>query len=213
MIGLVTVGSFFAAGAALALTSYFVAFAVETGYSEGAGGTLFAVASLTSVVIRIIAGARLDRAKRAGRRRRDALAPAGAILLVGAGGFALLSASEAWPAALVIGTLLALGVGWSWAGLMTFSIVELHPDAAAVATGVVLTGVFTGGVVMPIAVGLPIEHLSYRAGWLAGAACMAIAAALLLAASLLLSRRARRAAEAPPPTNGVPEQEPPQPPL
>lgn len=197
VIGLITAGAFLAAGAALTLTSYFVAFAVESGYSEGGGGTLFALASLTSVVVRVIAGARLDRAQRLSGRRVNALAPAGAILLIGSAGFALLATAQVWSPALVVGTMLALGLGWSWAGLMTFAIVDLHRGAAAVATGVVLTGVFTGGVVMPTALGLVIDQVSYRTAWVAASACMGTAALLFLFASAILSRRARQTPEDP----------------
>ena len=190
ILALVTGGAFFASGSALALSVYFVEYAVTVGWREGPAGTLLAASSILGVSVRVLAGWWIDRRHDA-PVPESALVPAGLLMAGGVPGLLLLIAGETWPPALVIGAPLMLGIGWSWAGLMHYSIVSLNRGASAVATGVLLFGVFGGGVVIPSVLGLIAERTSYSVAWGVAAAAVSLAAGAFLTAHGLLLRRRR----------------------
>jgi predicted MFS family arabinose efflux permease len=115
------------------------------------------------------------------------------MLAGGAVGMAL-PATGAAPA-LLPGTALAFGMGWSWPGLLNFVIVRHNPSAPAVAIGINQTGVFAGGATGPIAFGLLVEIWSYRVAWsMAGAALLVAALLMTQGRRRMMADRARRAA-------------------
>ncbi len=179
------VTAWLASAAGTGLVSFIVLYAVESGLSESAAGLLLAALSLAAASSRIALGLALDRGG------DDPLRPVATMLLLGAGGLLLLIASV--PAAVVVGALLAGGVGWAWPGALTSAVVARAPAAPAWAVGVMMTGLFAGAVTGPLATGLLADREQFTAAWLILAA-FALAAAGTVA---VVSRRSARSGPAP----------------
>lgn len=158
--------------AANSLGAFLVESAVSVGLSPARAGLLLAGGSALGVVMRLLAGWHAD------TRPDGHLAVVCLMLGTGALGMTLLATGS--TPALLPGTALAIGLGWSWPGLLTFAVVRLNPAAPAVATSITQTGVFAGGAAGPLLFGLLVETSSYRLAW-------AVAALALLAAALLMA--------------------------
>jgi MFS family permease len=100
---------------------------VEQGHTPGSIGYVLAMASVASIAIRIVSGVTADRA---GPIR--AFGVMAAFLAIGGVGTAVLAASGSF-AAVAVGAVLGLGVGWSWNGLAIYALVRLNPKEAATA--------------------------------------------------------------------------------
>jgi MFS family permease len=170
-----------AVGAALAsagpnsLGAYLVASAVDVGIAEGAAGALAAAGSASSLLMRVAVGHRAD------RRRDYGFSTMVALLLAGAGGFALLAVGEAAP--FVVGVFVAFAFGWGWPGLFNLAVVDLHREAPGAATGVSQTGIYVGAAAGPAAYGIVAAEIGYAAAWgVAGVLCVLAAGAVAYAA-------------------------------
>lgn len=162
-----------AAASGSALGVYLVAGSVQAGWSESAGGYLFAAASLVGI------GARLSSGFRADRRGRGHIGVIIAMLLAGTVGFALLAPGQHLLFAL--GAPVAFGFGWGWPGLFVLAVVQSSPSSPAAATGLTQTGTSLGAVVGPAGFGLLVEHASFATAWLvAGTGLMLAAGAFAL---------------------------------
>jgi predicted MFS family arabinose efflux permease len=167
------------AGAANAAATLLVPTASSAGLSASAAGILLAVASIASVVVRVVAGWASD---------RSASAPNGWVagaLAVGALGAVTLAVSGP-PAVVVAGAVLTLGAGWGWTGLAFLTAVRLAPEAPARAAGIVLTGLAIGGAVGPVA----FASVGARAG---AAAAWGLATAGFVAGAIITAAAGRRA--------------------
>lgn len=167
--------------AAGGMAAFLVTSAVDLGVSEGAAGTLFAVASLVGLTVRVVAGQAADRTRSLGFR------PASVMMLGGAIGYVLLATRM--PALLVPGVVLAFGCGWSWAGLMNYGIVRTHPAHVATATGTVQLGTTLGVAAGPIVLGVTADLAGYRAMWIVAAASAACGAGIMAVAARRLGTR------------------------
>jgi predicted MFS family arabinose efflux permease len=169
------IGAALASAGPNALGAYLVASAVDVGIAEGAAGILAAAGSASSLVVRILVGHRADRRGDYGFSRMVAL------LVAGAGGFALLAVGE--PAAFVAGAFVAFALGWGWPGLFNLAVVDLHREAPGAATGISQTGIYVGAAAGPAAYGLLSSETGYPAAWgVAGGLCLVAAAAVAWAA-------------------------------
>jgi MFS family permease len=174
---LLGVAAALAAGAANALGAFLVDSAVARGLSEARAGLTLTLGSALCVLCRLLAGWLAD------RWTRGHLTFVAALLGVGAVGMALLGVDS--PVALVVGVLLAFGLGWCWPGLLAFAVVRLRPQAPAAATSVTQTGVYAGASAGPLGFGFLAAHASYPVAWTATAVAMALAgASILVGASL-----------------------------
>ncbi|MGE0217533.1 MFS transporter [Mycolicibacterium sp.] len=177
LVAALAVAAFLATGTATSVVIYFVSFAAAYGVDAGTAGLVLACAGAIGVALRVGSGVALDRVSRAARSRAP-LRCASAMVIVGAMGTALLAASAHTPVLMSCGVVLAVGVGWSWPGLMHLVIVDRNRGAAGRATGIVLAGVFGGSVTMPALSEVLVDATSYPVTWLAGSGCMAVAAAM-----------------------------------
>ena len=107
-----------------------------------------------------------------------------AMLFVGAGGLALLSATSLWT--LPLGAVAGFGLGWAWPGILNFAVTHTHPQAPAAATGVTQTGVYLGGMLGPLTFGWVADGHGYSPAWLMSAGVMVVAATLMLVGRRLL---------------------------
>lgn len=156
-----------ASGSALAV--FLVAGSVQAGWSESAGGYLFAAASLVGIMARLSVGFRAD------RRGHSHIGVIIAMLLAGTVGFALLAPEQHLLFAL--GAPIAFGFGWGWPGLFILAVVQSSPSSPAAATGLTQTGTSLGAVVGPAGFGLMVERASYVHAWLTAGAGLMLAAA------------------------------------
>lgn len=166
----------FASAAANSLGAFLPTWAYRVGLSPGDAGLLVAGASALSVLARVLFGAAAD------RRRGRNLPVVAAQLTAGAIGLLVLTVGEV--PFVVVGALLAFGIGWAWPGLLLFAIVRLGRDSPATASGAIQAGAFTGGAAGPALFGLLVAVAGYPTAWSVASAAMLTAAVLLL-----LSRR------------------------
>jgi predicted MFS family arabinose efflux permease len=169
------VGAALASAGPNALGAYLVASAVDVGIAEGAAGVLSAAGSATSLLARIALGHRAD------RRRDYGFSTMVALLVAGAGGFALLAVGE--PAPFVAGAFVAFALGWGWPGLFNLAVVDLHREAPGAASGISQTGIYVGAAAGPAAYGLLSAEIGYPAAWgVAGGLSLVAAGAVAYAA-------------------------------
>jgi MFS family permease len=112
----------------MGIVSFLVVYAVHSGMSEREAGLLLAGASVVAMGSRIGLGVVADRG------RRDPLVLTAGMLFVSSAAALVLIVGT--PPAIAAGALLALGVGWGWAGPMTLAVVRRSPESAAWAVGV-----------------------------------------------------------------------------
>ncbi|WP_345606873.1 MFS transporter [Pseudonocardia adelaidensis] len=166
------------AGAATALGIFLVAAAVDRGIDAGLAGLTLTMGSVVGLSLRLVNGWLAD------RRSGGHIAVVAGSLMLGAAGLVLLAVPGAF--ALVLGTVLAFGLGWSWPGLLQFAVVRLHPEAPAAATSIVQVGVYGGGFVGPIAFGFIAAHASFPVAWLTGAGSMLASGVLMVVGRRML---------------------------
>lgn len=169
----VLAGAFFlASSSAMALNSFVVDHAVATGASEAFGGIVLGLGSVAAITVRLLAG------WRAGASRRPPLALGAVLVAIGAIGFGILALGG--RSGVLPGTVLALGGGWGWTGLLTYAVTVTYPAAPAAATGVIQTGGASGGIVGPTLAGWLVGATSYAMVWTVAATACCIGAALLV---------------------------------
>jgi hypothetical protein len=98
-----------------------------------------------------------------------------ALLVAGAGGFALLAVGS--PAPFVVGAFVAFGLGWGWPGLFNLAVVDLHRESPGAATGISQIGIYVGAAFGPAAYGLLSSGIGYSAAWAVAAGFSLVAAA------------------------------------
>jgi MFS family permease len=163
-----------ASAAVNSLGAFLPAWAFDVGLTPGDAGLLLAAASALCVLARIASGIAADR--RGGRH----LPVVSAQLIVGAVGLVLLSLGSV--PMLLAGALVAFAIGWSWPGVLLFSIVRVGRDNPARAASAVQVGAFTGGAGGPVLFGVLVAATDYPTAWRAAAVALLVAAGLLLVA-------------------------------
>jgi MFS family permease len=176
-----------AAGTATALGIFLVASAVDRGIDPGLAGLMLTLGSVVGLSVRMLHGWLAD------MRSGGHVAVVAASLAAGAGGFGLLAVPG--TPALVVGVVLAFGLGWAWPGLLQFAVVRLNPSAPAAATSIVQVGVYAGGFAGPIVFGSLATHAGFPTAWTVNAVVMLVSAALMLVGRRMLLAHARRRAE------------------
>lgn len=147
-----------AAGNALSL--FVVPWAVGVGVSEAGAGTLLAAGSALVFVVRLSSGWLADRNHSSGHREMTFL------LGLGAAACAVLALGLSVPSDVVAMPLAMMG-SWGWPGLVYFTVVRIHPEAPARASGAILAGNLTGTLLGPMAVGLLAEQSRFHTAWAA----------------------------------------------
>jgi MFS family permease len=193
-LALIAVGCAFATTAGASLVGFYVESAVAGGLSVSAAGFMLVAGSVVGTVARGAWGWLVDR-----RHGASASEPAGGnrgggfglivlLLVVGGLAFALLGV-RAGPAVLLAATMLAFAAGWGWPGLLLFSVVRASPSAPGKATGIVIVGTSSGGVVGPAVFGFLVERAGYQVAWRAAAIAVLVAAACIGGGAHLMRRR------------------------
>ncbi len=167
-----------AAGAACAvvggssIAAFYVESVVAAGISPGVAGTLLAIGSVAGIAGRIGWGWVGGRWHAGHFPLLTGLAGVGAVAY-----FLLGRAPSLWPVA--VATIVVFITGWGWPGLFNFAVVVRSPTAPAVATGIVATGMYAGGIAGPFLFGLLVERGGYSLAWSFVAAMSSVSAMLL----------------------------------
>jgi MFS family permease len=177
------------------LSTFTVDAAVTWGISPGAAGMLLTFGALTSVTVRLVAGAMADR--RHGGHFRIVAGMVG----LGSIGYVLMALGRPWVAS--IGVIIAFGLGWGFNGLFWYAIVRLNQKTPGRVTGMVMPGGFVGGFIGPILFGYIVEIADYRTAWLVAASWALLGFLVMLLGRRLVS--ADVAGSASPPTAPVPD--------
>lgn len=164
-------------GAATAAATFLVPGLEDRGWTSNSAGLLLAVASVASIMVRLVLGWLSD--------RRPAILwqiVAGA-MAVGAVGPVLLT-RDAGAALAVAGAVLTLAAGWGWTGVAFHAVLVATRDAPALGAGIVLGGLSLGGAAGPALFGSISGAVSFPWAW--------ASSAVSLAAGALLTAIARR---------------------
>jgi len=157
-------------------TSSFGAFYVESAFANGIdpalAGTLLAVGSGLGVVARISWGFVAD------RNPSWHFSMITTFLIVGAVAFSLMGSVRDGLTLLVL-TVIVFGSGWAWPSVLAFAVVQRQPQAPAVASGIIGTGQYGGGILGPLGFGFLVERYSYQVAWQYSAAMALVAAGLM----------------------------------
>ena len=156
-IHLMALAGTLASAGGIGMRSFLVVFAVAVGFSSSDAGLLLAAAGLIALVSRIAIGVLGD------RRPGDALLRAGGLMLVSATGFVLMAIGAHFT--IIIGALLAGGLGWGWVAPMNLAVIQRHRDAPAAAMGTQMTGFFSGALIGPLLVGILIGTGGFTEAW------------------------------------------------
>lgn len=156
------------------LASFYVESAVDGGLAAGTAGLGLAAGSLFGIGARLTFGAVADRMTGTLRFRHVA-----GLFVIGGLGMVGFTGSSTQLALLAVTTAVAFGAGWGWHGLFHLAVVKASPTAPAAATGVVMVGLFLGGIYGPSTVGFLAEHLSFAVAWMFLAVAMLTGAVIL----------------------------------
>ncbi len=177
LLVLVACSTCLAAIGSMALSSFFVLYSVEVGIDEATAGLLLMVGSVVGICARLAMGAGAD---------RSALSPWSmltAMFAVAAVAFVAMSLDS--MAALFVAMPFAFSTSFAWPGLFHLAVVRSNPSAPSAATGLTMTGSFSGAVCGPLLFGVVVEAAGYSAAW----GLMAATSAAAATAMGLVSRR------------------------
>lgn len=170
---LLSVGGGFGAAGANSMGAFLVLYALSAGTGSRFAGMLLVAGSAANILARLYFGWRAD------RRSRGHLRLVATMMFVGSVGVVILGVASNLGTILV-GTVIAFGVGWGWNGLLHHGSMRLYSESAAGVTGILQTGLFVGAVVGPLTFGLVAEHVSFRYAWLFAASLLICGGVLVL---------------------------------
>lgn len=181
------VGGGFAAAGVVTAAGFLVLAAKDAGFSDGSAGLLLAVGGAIMIPARLSWGVLADRFS-FNRFRAVTLC-----LICAVVSFLLFSTES--KSAIIAGTLLLFGVGWSWPGLFLFAVLEQHPEAPGASTAIVQTGIRVGAFAAPLAFGWLADNRGFGTAWLLPACSAGVASVLIFQASIAVGQRSGGAAE------------------
>ncbi|MHB1166393.1 MAG: MFS transporter [Candidatus Nanopelagicales bacterium] len=155
--------------------AFYVESAIARGSTANAAGVYLAIGSACGILGRFVFAWQL------GKIGRPLVATAFIMIVGGVGVLSFAIVPPGWPLLLV--TLIAIGAGWGWNGLLTLAVVSTYSEAPARASGYIVLGAGAGGVMGPILFGLAVQRVGFSPAWVAAGMCFFAAAALLLVLS------------------------------
>lgn len=174
-----------AAMGSMALSSFFVLSSVEIGIAEATAGILLMAGSVVGIASRLAMGASADRASLSPLYMLATMFAVASLAFVGL--------STGSKAMLFAAMPFAFATSLAWPGLFHLAMVRSNPSAPGAATGITMTGSFTGAVCGPLLFGLLVEATSYGWAWGFAAISSAAAAAVMAVVGRLISRHQRLA--------------------
>lgn len=160
-----------AAAGSGSLSGFFVVSSVGTGVDEGMAGFLLGAGSLVGIAVRLVLGAMADRGAIGAWNTLTVMFLVAAAAF---GGFA--TGSEI---VLIAVLPFAFATAFAWPSLYHLAVVRANPSAPGAATGITMTGSYTGAVGGPLVFGLVADFASYGWAWGVAVVFMAAAAAVM----------------------------------
>jgi MFS family permease len=153
--------------------SFLVKGGPEAGISPLSAALVLGLSSAGSIVVRLVLAALSD------RTGRDPLPAVIALMACAVAGFVALGFGI--PVLYYVGIVLVMVFGWSWVGLLMYSILVRYRRDVPAAASIVQMVFFIGGVVGPVVMGLLVAAVDFDLAWwiLAGAVLVALASAVL----------------------------------
>ncbi len=170
----VTCSTGLAAMGSVALSSFFVLSSVKSGIDEAVAGILLMAGSLVGIASRLVMGAGADRARLNPFHMLTTMFAVAALAFVGL--------STGSTTVMYVSLPFAFATSFAWPGLFHLAMLRSNPSAPGAATGITITGNFTGAVIGPLLFGWLVEATSYGWGW-AFAAFTSALASLVMAMS------------------------------
>jgi nitrate/nitrite transporter NarK len=146
--------------AATSFTTFFVPASIDFGLRPEAAGLALSTGSAIALVMRVALGHFGD--------RFPTQIPRVMLILIGIGsvGYGLLALGSSAVAVTFLAALLAIGIGWSWTGLLFFVATQSALGSEGSANGVLQTGGAAGGMIGPMLVGFVIDAAGFQIAWL-----------------------------------------------
>lgn len=160
-----------AAAGSGSLSGFFVVSSVGTGVDEGMAGFLLGAGSLVGIAVRLVLGAMADRGTIGAWNTLTVM------FLVAAASFGGLATGS--EAVLIAVLPFAFATAFAWPSLYHLAVVRANPSAPGAATGITMTGSYTGAVGGPLVFGLVADFASYGWAWGVAVVFMAAAAAVM----------------------------------
>lgn len=160
-----------AAAGSGSLSGFFVVSSVGTGVDEGTAGFLLGAGSLVGIAVRLILGAMADRGAIGAWNTLTVM------FLVAAASFGGLATGSEFVLIAVLP--FAFATAFAWPSLYHLAVVRANPSAPGAATGITMTGSYTGAVGGPLVFGLVADFASYGWAWGVAVVFMAAAAAVM----------------------------------
>ena len=170
-----------AAMGSMALSSFFVLSSVEIGIAEAVAGILLMAGSLVGIASRLVMGASADRASINPLHMLSAMFAVASLAFIGL--------STGSKAMLFAAMPFVFATSFAWPGLFHLAMVRANPSAPGAATGIAMTGSFTGAVCGPLLFGLLVEATSYGWAWGFAAITSGAAAAVMAVTGRLIGHR------------------------
>ena len=170
-----------AAAGSGSLSGFFVVSSVGTGVDEGMAGFLLGAGSLVGIAVRLVLGAMADRGAIGAWNTLTVMFLVAAASFVG-----LATGSEA---VLIAVLPFAFATAFAWPSLYHLAVVRANPSAPGAATGITMTGSYTGAVGGPLVFGLVADFASYGWAWGVAVVFMAAAAAVMTVVGRFINDR------------------------
>ena len=170
-----------AAMGSIALGSFFVLTSVNVGVNEAGAGVLLMAGSGVGIASRLLLGASADRSSRSAWHMLT--------VMFAVASLAFVAISTGSRTMLFTAMPFAFATSFSWPGLFHLAVVRSNPSAPGAATGITMTGSFTGAVVGPLVFGLLADATTYGWAWGFTAISSGAAAAVMAVAARLISDR------------------------
>ncbi len=161
---------------AQSVATFAVESGVEDGHTAGSLGFVLALASIVSILVRILGGLGADRS---GPVRAFVFIVS--VILGGATGMVLLAIGSAFVV-VAAGVVLGLGFGWGWNGVLAYGLIRPNPRAAAGTAVWMMIGGFGGSAIGPVATGALVSAFGFGPAWSVSAVAMLGAAVLTILA-------------------------------
>ncbi len=139
------------------LGGFFVVSGVEIGFDEAVAGILLVVGSVIGIVTRLALGVAVDKGS------VGAWSALTVMFLVAAAAFGGLATGS--KTTLIAVLPFAFATAFAWPSVYHLAVVRANPSAPGAATGITMTGSFTGAVGGPLIFGVLAETASYSWAW------------------------------------------------
>ena len=160
------------------LSAFIVISGVHAGLDEAWAAGMLILGSIAGLAVRLAIGARAD------RYPGQALRVIAAMFAVAS--LSLMMLVPERQALFVIATPLAFATAYAWPGLFHLAVVRSNPSAPAAATGIAMTGTFTGAVVGPVLFGAMLGKGDSALAWMIGAVMLLVGSAIVAVCSRII---------------------------